>query len=100
MNISVKGYRILLKPEEIQEKFKSTLDLVKPESTKEGEYRNIQKGEVLQIGADCYKSNEVSQPWCKVGDKVIINRGSGHNFYDDKDNWFIIVNEEDILATV
>lgn len=101
MKINIQGYRILLKPEKIEDTIKhGTLELVKHEVTKDSEKRNVQKCEVLQVGADCYKRDEWIAPWCKEGDTVIINRHSGHNIYDDEDNWFIIVNEEDILATV
>lgn len=101
MKINIQGYRILLKPEEIDDKIKyGDLELVKHEVTKDSDKRNVQKGEVLQVGPDCYKDGDVKAPWCKPGDTVIINPHSGHNFYDDEDNWFIIVNEEDILATI
>lgn len=101
MKINVKGYRILMKPEVISDEIKGkTITLIKSEITKDSEKRNIQKGVVLGMGPDCYTEDKAGEPYCKVGDTILINRGSGHNIYDDKDNWFIIVNEEDVLATI
>ncbi len=99
--IKVQGFRILLKPEEIKKEWESSIEgLVKAETTKDSELRNVKKGKVLQVGADAYKSGEVRFPWCKVGDTVLINPQSGHNYSDDEGKWFIIVNEEDILAVI
>lgn len=100
MSIQIVGYRILLKPEKIVEKFESSvIDLVKPEVTKEDELRNVRKGEVLQVGAECYKEHENKGPWCKVGDTVLINPMSGFN-HQEGEEMYLIVNEEDILAVI
>ena len=97
--MKITGYRVLLDPGEIDEKFESTLDLVKPEDTKDHEKRNIQSGEVLQVGPDAYNNSECVAPWCKPGDKVLFIRGSATLFdYNGKD--LLIINDSDILATL
>ena len=97
----VKGYRILIDPDPIQEKFEgTTLDLVKVGSTIDKEKRNMQSGLVLQVGADCYKNNTCKDPWCKKGDTILFKRGGGVNWYDSEDKLYIILNEEDVLATL
>ena len=102
MKPNVTGYRILVDPEEIKDKWDSSvLDLVKAETTVDTEKRNTVIGKVLQVGADCYKEPDCVKPWCKVGDMVLINRGAGSQYYDKDDNekLYLIVNEEDIQAT-
>lgn len=98
----VAGYRVLVDPAEIKEKWKSdVLDIVKVDETVDTEKRNTVIGKVLQVGADCYKKDACTEPWCKVGDMVLVNRGAGSQYYDKDDNekLYLIVNEEDIQAT-
>ena len=100
MSVKIVGYRILLKPEKIEDKIKhGPLILEKSEVTKEDELRNVRKGEVLQVGAECYKEHENKGPWCKVGDTVLINPMSGFNHQEGEET-YLIVNEEDILAVI
>lgn len=96
----IQGYRILVDPQEIKEKFEGTsLDIVKVEVTKDHEKRNIQEGVVLQVGEDCYRDDACKKPWCKVGDTVLFKRGASVNWYDENEKLYVILNEEDILAT-
>ncbi len=98
--MKVCGFRILIEPEVIEEKFESTLDLVKIDETKDHEKRNTQKGLVLQVGPDAYKPEECKGPWCKEGDIVLFTRGSGREFLEEDGKELIIVNEEDILIVL
>ncbi len=98
--INVCGYRILVEPEIIEEKFESSLDLVKVDETKDHEKRNTQKGLVVQVGPDAYKPGDCKGPWCKAGDTVLMTRGSGLEFLEDSGRELLIVNEEDILAVL
>ena len=99
MKINIQGYRVLLKPDEIKDKIESTLDLVKAEVTKDTELRNMRKATVLQVGADCYGPERTDKPWCKEGDRVLINPQAGFPHEEDGER-YLIVNEEDILATI
>jgi len=97
---NIRGYRILVDPNEIKETFESTIPgLVKPGATTEKEERNIQEGKVIQVGADCYKKEACETPWCKEGDTVLFKRGAASSWYDENEKLYVILNEEDILAT-
>lgn len=98
---TIKGYRILIDPDPIKEKYEgTTLDLVKVETTLDGEKRNMQSGKVLQTGLDSYKKPDCLEKWCIPGDMVLFKRGAGQNYYDadDNDKLYIILNEEDVLG--
>lgn len=99
-DMQVCGYRILIEPETIGDKYESTLDLVKSEDTKDHEKRNTQKGLVVQVGPDAYDRDNFKGPWCKVGDTVMYTRGSGREFLEDGGRELAIVNEEDILIVL
>lgn len=100
MKINVQGYRILILPEQIEDTVKhGSLELVKAETTKDHELRNLRKGTVLQVGADCYGEDRTEKPWCKKGDKVLINPNAGHR-HEEGDTIYLFVNEEDILAVI
>lgn len=97
---NIQGYRILVDPQEINEKYEgTTLDLVKVGETTDHEKRNMQEGVVLQVGADCYKDDACKKPWCKEGDTILFKRGAAVNWYDENEKLYVILNEEDILAT-
>ena len=97
---NIQGYRILVDPQEIEETYKSTISgLVKVGVTTDHEKRNMQEGVVLQVGADCYKNDACDKPWCKVGDIILFKRGAAVNWYDENEKLYIILNEEDVLAT-
>lgn len=98
--MKVCGYRIIIEPENIEEKFESSLDLVKVDETKDHEKRNIQKGKVLQVGQDAYKPSDCKGPWCKEGDIVLFTRGGGREFFTEDGKELIVVNEEDILVVM
>lgn len=96
-NVTVAGYRILLEPRKIEETIGV---IIKPEVAKEAELRNTNEAKVLQVGPDAYRPSEFKEPWCKVGDKVLINPQSGFQYHVDNDTCLLIVNEEDILAVI
>lgn len=99
----IKGYRILIDPEPIKEEWETTIPgFVKHEVTKDSDKRNMQTGKVLQTGADCYKKPDCLEKWCIPGDMILFKRGAGENYYDEDDNekLYIILNEEDVLATL
>ncbi len=92
----VVGYRILVEPEVIDDKFEGS-DFVKVDQTIDSDKRNTNTGTVLQVGPDAYKPGDCKGPWCEAGDFVLYIRGGGKEFLTEAGKELVIINEEDIL---
>lgn len=96
--IKLHGDRVLIKPDEVENKIDSTIDLQKTDTAKAKE--KSQRGTVMEIGPDC-KDN-------KVGDYVHFNPWAGMEF--DNPNTLklvgvekkkdLIMTEGEIMATL
>mgnify|MGYP005810209045 CR=1 FL=1 len=73
------GYRILVEMPELKEK--TSGGIVIPESTKKLEETAGIVARVVAMGPDAYKDRDrFSEPWCKVGDFVMMKSYSGARF--------------------
>ena len=91
------GHRVLIKPDDIEEKTKGGIYI--PSSTVHQERQAQDKGTVLDIGLGCWVDMADGSPWCKVGDKVYYPRYSGMKVKDGEIE-LILVSDEDIVAVI
>ena len=93
------GWRILVLPFRMDEKTKGGI-LVGAETLDRQQVAS-QCGNVLAMGAHCYKDKEryPDGPWCKKGDWVIFARYAGSRIQIEGGE-IRLLNEDEILATV
>ena len=93
------GWRILVLPFRMDEKTKG--GILMGAETIDRQQVASQCGNVLAMGAQCYKDKEryPSGPWCKVGDWVIFARYAGSRIQIEGGE-IRLLNEDEILATV
>ncbi|HLV09988.1 MAG TPA: co-chaperone GroES [Halanaerobiales bacterium] len=92
MNIRPLNDRIVVKYVEKEEKTKG--GIVLPDTAKE---EKPQQGEIIAIGKDCCKEDDA--PQIKVGDVVVFDKYAGSKVMI-KDDEFVIVKLEDVLAVI
>jgi co-chaperonin GroES (HSP10) len=60
-----------------------------------------QEATVLEIGKDAFKAYGDGEPWCKVGDRVMITKYCGEDRIDYKTGiLYRIINDDDIIAVI
>jgi chaperonin GroES len=92
------GHRIIVKPEEAEEKTES--GLYKPQTEVSKEQRATTKGVVMAIGPTAWKAfrdGSESKPWCRKGDIVRFAQYSGVEIDEGGEN-LRVINDEDIWA--
>lgn len=94
--LQVLGYRILIKPDNI-EKEKNGILLVVDERF---EKAALQTGTVLQVGEQAYFGVADGKKWIKKGDHVLFSKYGCKwiSHPDDEKDHYILVNDEDILC--
>lgn len=112
MALTVKGHRILIKPDPVKEQVdvpvglkEGGFEVVKPVDLEKREEVATQIGTVIQVGNTAFRAfdgNDAKwEPWCQAGDRVIFARYSGKIIEDPvTKEKFMIVNDEDIQAIV
>lgn len=106
-----KGWRILIKPIEVQERTEGGLYL--PEETKKAQEYLRYVGQVVAMGDLCYRHEKfrgegddprhVPAPWCEVGDYVAHGQYSGQEVLvktEDGVEKYRLVNDDEILAVI
>ena len=64
------------------------------------EHRNVASiGKVIQMGEDAYNREDMSKPWCELGDHVMFAKYAGHRFQFGKTE-LRIMNDDEILGLV
>ena len=93
------GWRILVLPFRMDEKTKG--GILMGAETIDRQQVASQCGNVLAMGAQCYKDKEryPNGPWCKVDDWVIFARYAGSRIQIEGGE-IRLLNEDEILATV
>ena len=96
------GHRLLVKPEDVQE-----IDAAYAAAKRVGieiagqemkrEQAGVDKGTVVSIGETAFKDFG-TEPWCKVGDRIIFTRYGGKNIKDTDETEYIIINDEDVVG--
>ena len=93
------GWRILVLPFKMGEKTKG--GILMGQDTLEKQQVASQCGNVLAMGADCYRDkNRYKQgPWCKVGDWIMFARYAGSRIKIEGGE-VRLLNDDEILATI
>ena len=91
------GWRVLIKPQEINEVSKGGIILT-TEITKEREQMGNTTGIVIAMGTQCYADEP--EPWCQLGDKVIFAKYAGLVYLGKDGNQYRMVNDKDVTGTL
>lgn len=95
--INPKGWRILVKPQEVKKVSKGGIILT-TEITEAREQMGNTTGIVIAMGKSCYADEP--EPWCATGDKVIFAKYSGL-LYTGKDGInYRMINDKDVTGTL
>ena len=65
MTFEPKGYRVLIKPDKVEEVTQGGIIIAK--ETRDKEQHGTDMGEVLAIGEQCWTDVGNKEPWCKAG---------------------------------
>jgi co-chaperonin GroES (HSP10) len=102
--LDVKGYRILVKADDIEKVTDFGIVLILDEKL---ERSGQQFGTVVGVGESCWAGRDnggklvEGKAWCKVGDRVLFSKHSGRFVYDpETEEELLIMNDDDILAVV
>ena len=98
MKILPIGHRILISPDNIEEKIGS---FYIPKDVHSKEQQAQVAGIILEVGADCYR--EYDAPWCKKGDRVLYQRYAGMRVPDGKGGFIedmLLLNDLDVTAVI
>jgi len=100
---TVVGFRVLVKPEEIEKVSKGGI-LLEYGEKEDRLAMAVTTGTVVALGSQAYKSPDVSpdgQPWCKEGDRVMFGKYSGRAItHPDTEERLLVMNDVDILAVL
>ena len=94
------GYRMLIKPHEIEQKSKGGIVIV--EESKQ--YADVATcgGTVIKQGPECYHPTKFDSRWCEVGDRVIFARHVGQKIEikrpDGEVDRYLLINDGDVRA--
>ena len=90
------GYRVIIKPDPIEEVTKGGIVLALDERR---ERAGQMFGTIVRIGPEAWKDYE--EGWAKEGDRVMYSMYSGKTIKDtDTDENYLIINDEDVIAIV
>lgn len=98
------GFKILVKPDPIEEKTKSGIVLAVDEKLEKG--ARI-RGTVIEVGPEAFTAYQkhlkdmgiVAAPWVQAGDTVYFARYAGKVIVDHETNEeFVVLNDEDICC--
>lgn len=86
-----------------QEEYTTTdsglITAVRTKSRIEREQRATQEAYVIECGPSAFKAFDDGEPWCKVGDCVLISKYSGDDLDDiEDDEIYRVINDRDIEA--
>jgi co-chaperonin GroES (HSP10) len=95
--INPKGWRILVKPQEVLEKSAGGI-LLSTEKGREREQMANTTGIVLAMGEECFA--KMDSRWCDVGDKIVFAKYAGL-LYKGRDGVQVrIINDTDVTGTL
>lgn len=96
--IKTPGYRLLVKPDDIETKTSTGIVLAVDEKLEKGARIT---GTVIDIGGECWGIHKGNAPWCKVGDKIFWAKYAGKGVIDPTDDKeYVILNDEDVVGVV
>ncbi|UOF81992.1 chaperonin 10 kd subunit [Caudoviricetes sp.] len=86
------GWRILIKPLEVEQKTQSGIIISHGELTDREQMANT-TGEVIEIGSE-------SNTWAKVGNRVVFGKFSGLMYVGKDEVKYRVINDDDIVAVL
>lgn len=92
------GHRVLVKVQPTERK--TAGGIVIPDSALEKNQRDQQKGELIAVGENAWKSFDDGTPWAATGDLILFSRYGGKIVFDEDGTEFRILNDEDVVAVV
>lgn len=92
----IKGYRVLVEPDEIEKQTEAGIIIVQDERV---EQSKLQTGVVLGIGDTCWKGESFNDPWCKVGDRILFAQHAGRFVYIDEE-LKLVLNDTDVIGVL
>ena len=95
--IEPKGHRVLILPEQVSE-FSTGGIIVATATQLDREQLGQTDGVVVAIGNTAYE--DLSSPWCKVGDKVLIAKYCGMMRQGTDEVWYRIISDTDVVAVL
>jgi len=98
--LEVLGHRVLVKPDPIEEKTASGL-IISYGDKEQLHKRAMDKGTVIGIGKNAWKSFDDGHSWAEVGDKVYYAKHAGKWLLDpDTEEEVVLLNDEDIQCRI
>jgi len=98
MDVRPVEYKVLIKPDEVEDQTRGGLYL--PDSARTKQQFAVDRGEVIAVGEGFFK--ELPGPEPRIGDKVIFNRYAGSLITIEDDNGkrtdYRLCNDKDICA--
>jgi len=94
--IHPKGFTLLIKPLEIENKTQSGIIMRAPTEEDKAQLAQVY-GTVVEVGSMCW--DDEPEPRAKPGDKVIFRRYSGEQFVGDDGVKYRIILDKDVYAT-
>jgi chaperonin GroES len=97
--ITPSGHRVLVKPDEVEEKTQGGLYLAV--STKERRQNEQVLGTIVAIGKTAWLAFDKGEPWATVGQRVFYAKNGGWKITDpfDKEQ-YVLLNDEDVCAVL
>lgn len=105
MKFKAVGYRVLIKPDPVETESKGGIIL----AIDEDRHRVAQEfGTIVDVGPQAFKNPKQGMdgtPWAVVGDRVVYSKYGGKlikdpDTDDEKEMWYISLNDEDIIAKI
>lgn len=96
------GFRVLVKPDPVQEKSSDAGIIMMSPSQQKMEKAGQIYGTVSKIGPTAFKAFDDGTPWVEEGDRVIFAKYAGRFVADpnDDDTEYVILNDEDIIGKI
>ena len=100
MKMKAPGYRILVKLHIVEEVTKGGIILTE-------DYKNklqaaVCIAEVIDLGPSCWWDVDNGKPWCKIGDRITINKYSYVDAFpdskDEEDKLYKMINDKDVIG--
>ena len=96
--MKVRGYRIMVKLDEIETQTEAGIVLVVDESREKAAQ---QTGTVVGIGHTAWKGRLEQEPWCEVGDKILFSKYAPRLVVDpESGEEYGVINDDDVICVV
>lgn len=93
--MKVRGYRVLVKADEIETVSRGGIVIVQDEKLEKAAQ---QTGIVVGVGHTCWYDED---PWCKVGDRILFAKYAGRLIVDpDTGEDYMVMNDKDVIIVI